>query len=529
MSSVPPRDGVADLTRRILESCGRTLFQVSRDSKRRYPDINYHIPHQFYSDLRQPGFTPSIQQILAFSSLTGYRIADWLALFGFFLDGIPKMQATLPAKRTHLLDPTTFDDQQWIPWFADNPLSSPLPGILPLTRLVSPAGFRRSASFLPVGRSPFLYAKVGRQDAFAYPDLLPESIVRVDTRKKNQLSTATSDSSRTILLVEHAAGFCFCRVHVPRPGRIAPRSTELPYPQPEWQLGREARILGTADVELRTLLGVRGPEVSRDFPSTGMPLPLSSSSTRLPLGQLLAFARARAGESFRAASELTRRIAQEFWDDRYFCAPGALSDYETRSGPPRHVHKLFSLAILYSLGFWTLLEAAGLETEQAGQRPIPNSLLPRPPLNPSFRASVEVPPGRLSFLQNLVQAFEEVPLFLREAVPGIVGRPNVSVRDVYWMGGNGGSFHPYLKTAVLALVNRRSKKPIALPGKPLTVQPLYLLLTRDGRYLATACHLESDTLMAHLFADGLESTQRFRNGVDAEVVGRIVALLRWVR
>jgi len=93
---------------------------------------------------------------------------------------IPTMQAILPSKRTHLLDPTTYDDQQWIPWFSDNPLPSALPAILPLGRLVSTAGFRRAASFLPAGRSPFLYAKVGWQDAFAFPDLAPGSIVRAN-------------------------------------------------------------------------------------------------------------------------------------------------------------------------------------------------------------------------------------------------------------------------------------------------------------------------------------------------------------
>lgn len=528
LSPVPPRKAVADVVRQILESCGLTLFQVSRESSWRYPDTVYHIPHQFYSDLHHASFTPSMQQVLAFSSITGYRIADWLAVFGFVLDDIARMQATVPPARTRLLDATTYDDQQWVPWLRDNPLPSPMPPILPLGRLLSPAGFRRAASLLPTGSSPFLYAKVGWQDAFAYPDLLPGSIVRVDTRKKGDPSTA-SDSLGPILFVEHAQGFCLCRVHAPRAGRITPRSTELPYPQPEWQLGREARILGTADVELRPLLGVRTPQVARDFPSTGIPLPLSLSSTQLSLGQLLALARARTGLSFRAASAVTRRIAMELQDPRYFCAPGALSDYETSSRPPRRVHKLFTFAILYSLGFWTLLDAAGLEKKNTGQRPMPESLLPRPGFDAEPRRDAELPSHSIAFLRTLLEGFEEVPLFLHHAVATVAGLPSLSLRDLYWIGRGRPSFYPYLKTAVLAAVNRRSKKPFVLPGKPQWAQPLYLLLTRETGYLATACHLEGEELVAHPFADGFERVQRFRNGVDAEVVGRVVALLRWVR
>jgi hypothetical protein len=61
------------------------------------------------------------------------------------------------------------------------------------------------------------------------------------------------------------------------------------------------------------------------------------------------------------------------------------------------------------------------------------------------------------------------------------------------------------------------------------VQPIYLVLTRENGYLATACHPEGEELVTHPFVDGFEGVRRFRNGVDAEVVGRVVALLRWVR
>lgn len=177
----------SNVVRQILESRGLTLFQISRESRARYGDSRYFIPHQLYTDLRITGFTPKIQQILALSSITGYRLADWLAVFGFRLDAIARLQATLPAKRTHLIDPTVYDDQEGIPWFSEIVPPTPAEAIVPFGQRLASGIFRKASYFPPAEFSSFLYAKVGYEDAFAYPDLLPGSIVRVDTRKSTIL------------------------------------------------------------------------------------------------------------------------------------------------------------------------------------------------------------------------------------------------------------------------------------------------------------------------------------------------------
>jgi hypothetical protein len=128
----------------------------------------------------------------------------------------------------------------------------------------------------------------------------------------------------------------------------------------------------------------------------------------------------------------------------------------------------------------------------------------------------------------LARSFEEIPIFLRESLPTLAGLPALSLRDIYWMGGERTSSHPQLKTTLLAAVDRRQKRPFDLPRRALTDQPLYMLLLRENGYLAAACHQEGELLVAHPFSDGFRSPQRFRNGIDAEVVGRIVAILRWL-
>jgi hypothetical protein len=522
VSPGPPGNNLPDLVRRILELQGTTLFALSRESRERYRDPQFHLPHQLYSDLRLPSFTPSLPHIFALSSLTGYRLADWLTVFGFHVKHIPAMQATLPAKRTRLIDAALYDSEEWISWFTSRSLLHSVAGVLPVSQLLLPGVFRRAAAFYPPGRSPFLYLKVGWQDVFAFPDLVPGSIVRVDTRKKGGPSSPPGDSAATILLVEHARGFCLCRAHSPRPGRLTIRSSELPYAQIELELGRQARILGAADLELRPLVATRAPQVPRDLLSYGNPEPLPPASSTLVVGPLLALARARAGLSFREASAVSQIVARELGDQRYFCAPGALLHYETRNQPPRRVHKLIALLIVYSLGFETVLSAAGLAPATAGQHPMPESVLPRPHGAPA-------PPSEPGFLPDLVRTFEEIPLFLSGAVGPLAGLTRLSLRDIYWLGGHRDSLHPYLKDAVLAALNRRSKTPVSLPGKTLSAQPVYILLTRSNGYLLTACRREANLLVAQPFADGFDRPRRFRNGVDAEVVGRVVALLRWLR
>src|SRR5215467_12069616 len=106
----------------VLAGRGLTLSEVSRKSALRYSrDSAYRIPHNFYAQLRTEGFTPRMEQVLAFSAITNHRLADWLILFGFQLDRLSSFRACLPAKRTVLLDSAVYDDNAGIAWFEDKP------------------------------------------------------------------------------------------------------------------------------------------------------------------------------------------------------------------------------------------------------------------------------------------------------------------------------------------------------------------------------------------------------------------------
>lgn len=517
---------MADRIHGILAARGLTVLDVSKESRRRYPDTPaYWIPHHFYADLGANSFGPRIEQVLAFSSITGYRLIDWLGVFDIHLDEAPPLAASLPADRTILLDTEIYDENVFIEWFRPKPLPGPPPAIAPLSQLLESGPRQPLRSLLPERPSPFLYAKIGRQDAFSFPDLLPGSIVRIDMRRGTKSNVASFDS-RNLFIIEHSQGFVCCRLHSSRKNFVTLRSVELPFAEIELQIGKEARILGTLDWEFRFLDGTPKPDVPNDLANFWTPKPLSPVTRNLELHRLLRQARVRAGLSLREASARSERIVSTLGDKRYFCTRGTLAAYERERIPPHHVHKIFALCVLYSLTFWDVVAAAGLNAAEAGQQPLPtDSITDRSSIRSSNKAIPDIDQVRNGFVSQM-EEFEEIPFFLRSALGRLTSLPRISLRDWIWFGAQGRSLHPYLRTAVFGIVHHQSKKPAFASEKSLWQQPLYLILLRDGSYLCARCSVQKDWLIVHPFADGSDRPVRLRNGDDAEILGKVTALLR---
>jgi hypothetical protein len=175
--------------------------------------------------------------------------------------------------------------------------------------------------------------------------------------------------------------------------------------------------------------------------------------------------------------------------------------------------------------------AAGLDITHSGHETIPDGLAGRNARD-SPESKSHSPAGngeQPGFLSSLIAEFQEIPFFLRHSLSLVARIPSLSLRDVFWIGGRTDSLHPYLQHAVFAAVNRRIKRPVFLKRKSGWEQPLYVLLLRDGRYLLTGCSAEGNRLVVHPFADGFSRPMALRKGIDVEVVGKVSALLRWLR
>ena len=524
-----PREGsstssaVAEKVQSILASRGLTLYRASQQSIARYGRTSpYFLPHNLYYDLRKGSFRPSVHQIFALSRISGYRVADWLRVFGFDLEDITRLQIQLPSKRTLVLDTSLTDSNEWIPWLRNRPIGEPIPSITPLARLLE-LGPRRQIASVSQPDQHFIYAKVGVDDAFAFPDLKPGSIVRVNPDVTADLVARQNRGiSDRLFLIEHSKGFCCCRIRILDGGVIVPFDNGLSYAQIELHCPQEARLWGALDLEFRPLLSGEEPTVPKDLARHWKPQLLPAQED---FGQLLKRTRTRMTLSIREAAAMSHIIAEVLKDDRYTTSPSSLSDYEISNTPPRDFHKVITLCSIYGLQFRTVMERMGVDLDDAGAESMLDRFL--------FRAepTVAVTHGRAEiigsgFLEKVLEDCQEVPLFLRDSLGYFSGSTRVSLDDFFWVGGDDDPLHPYLAKASFVMVNRRRKKPLHFASKRWWEQPLYIILMRDGSYVACCCAVESGLLVIHPYSPDFHRSAQFRLHQDAEVVGQIVAIVR---
>lgn len=515
---------LAERIKAILGSQDLTLYQASEKSAALYGRSSPHyLPHNFYYNLRQGSFSPSIFQLFAFSRISGYRLVDWLEVFGFDVEAIPRLQVQLSSKRTSLLDSSLADPHMPVGWFRNLAAKAPSEDVVPLSQLLEWRPPPALASLAEVPEKGFLYAKIGFQDAWSFPELLPGSIVRVRPPSEDEaLQRPRGEQSRGPVLLEHAKGLCCCHIRVAGARRIAMVATQMPYAEVEFQVPQEARIVGIIDLEIRHLLRPERPLVPKQFAKRWVPAALSE--VPFQLGPLLRRARQRTGLSLREASAISHEIASLLDDARYFAAPGSLSDYEAVNIPPRHIHKLITFCVAYSLDLRTLLRTLDLDPADTGQQPIPQVLTGRTTSPASERVAETDETQQAGFFEKLLAEFGEIPYFLWESLPVLSGLRRPSLKDCFWIGGAQGS-HPSMAGALIALVNRQRKKTNDCGSQPMWQQPLYIVLKRDGTYLCGCCSREDNSLVIHTYPGGVHRRNQFRNR-DAEVVGKVVSVAR---
>jgi hypothetical protein len=192
---------LAQQVRRILSTRNLTLYRVSRQSAHIFGRSSaFYVPHNLYYDLAHTSSIPTVSQILALSHITDYRLSDWLAVFGFNLDVISRVQLLIRRQQTTVLDSTVYDPDAWIPWFAERPAAGVARSIAPLAHLLTWAAPRRAKELLALNKKKFLYARVGERDLYALPYFVPGSIVRVNARTVEEQPLGHNSKWRRALL-----------------------------------------------------------------------------------------------------------------------------------------------------------------------------------------------------------------------------------------------------------------------------------------------------------------------------------------
>ena len=518
----PPRpSNHADAVRSILSSCGLTLAEISRQSRARFSRNRlFYVPPNFYAALRHASFSPSAQQLYALSVLTGYRLADWMSIFGFSFDDAAAFQAAWPRNYTTELDSRVYDRTAEVGWFREPGLVTLGTALTPLSRWLAGKTIRPLDSLAAKTDAAFRYLKIGARDAYAYPDLLPGSVVRVCDRSLTDRALPP-DKANCIWAVQCYGRILCARVRPLRHGRIVLCSRQLAYAPLELELGTEAKILGYVDLEIRNVESRELPEVLPRRNALEMHPCSKPGMSSNRIGEFVRWARLCSGLSFRDTSRRTAEIARLLKNPAYFCAAGTLSDLETRDRLPRHIHKLISLSAVYCLSIAKLAELAGFPLDKAGQ-----SAVPAHPIHATRQESTEAAFPHSPFLTAVEKELEEIPFFLRKALPSMVGLPDLSVRDLFWASTTEELVHPYLQGAVFLAVNRKNKSPVGSPASPVWAQPLYLLERRDGRRLCAACSVENGMLVVRPSTKTSGGLLRLRRHIDVEVLGKVVAIAR---
>jgi hypothetical protein len=252
-SEVGSNTELADRVKSILATKQLTLHQASQRSSALFARGSpYYLPHNLYYDLSHGHFSPSLFQLVALSQISNYRLRDWLQVFGFDIEAIPRLQIQFRSKRTALLESSLDDPSSHIPWFRSLHTGSPATDVVPLAHLIEWTGPRRAASLSGFTDGAFLYAQIGSEDVLAFPELLPGSIVRVNPALTGEaLKQVTAERSAHLFLIEHERGLSCCHVRLSGHGRMGSISNQLLYARMEFSLADEARIVGVADLEIR--------------------------------------------------------------------------------------------------------------------------------------------------------------------------------------------------------------------------------------------------------------------------------------
>jgi hypothetical protein len=327
---------------RVLKREQLTMIEVSARTRMRFGEHSpYFIPPTFLYKQRA-GVTPHICQVIAFSEVTRYRLADCMKLCGFNLALILQLQLAIPNERTIMLTPERD---------------------MTLGNLASD----QSKSREHPDKSRYCYAKIGTRDAVLYPLVRPGNIIRADRHYSPELLKRSS--LEHLWLVEHPVGITCCRLKAITNSEVV----LLPHipPLSSWplQLSTHVRILGLVigqmqpheETTVDPLLRVTEPKHRAMS---------SGANGKTTFSDLLRESRLRTGLTFRRAHQLTLQVAHLLENPDFRISTGLLSDYEAMNKFPRHIAKFITLCVIYGIDPGKLLTAGGIRIQNSGNRPL---------------------------------------------------------------------------------------------------------------------------------------------------------------
>jgi len=328
------RPSSAERIRGVIREAGLTVARLSAIPRLSFgPDSACFIPPTFLSKLNR-GISPHICQLTALSWVTHQSLTDCMSLCGFDLQSIFPAQLQLHTERTVLVTPGVADCASAFPPFS--------------------SGRQFSAA-----SSRYLFARIGQSDAAVCPKLVSGSVLRLDRHPAQFFHRNVDSTNGGFWLVEHSAGLTCCQVKRVGHDHVVLLPHRPPFSAWPLRLESEARILGMVGTEepFQKTASPRPFDCDEKFRAF---LPKADCASSLGISRLLRTSRRRAGLTLRAAHAMTIAVAQLLGNPEHHIALGLLSDYEASDKLPRHIAKIMTLCIVYSIDFWELLRTDGI-------------------------------------------------------------------------------------------------------------------------------------------------------------------------
>jgi transcriptional regulator with XRE-family HTH domain len=243
-------------------------------------------------------------------------------------------------------------------------------------------------------------------------------------------------------------------------------------------------------------------------------------------GERLKEIRSRLGITLRDVTDLSQKIAESEGNEEFHISNPWLTEIENSDAIPS-IYKLFSLSIIYHLKFGDLLQLFGVDVQKLAERQIETQLL-HTHLTPvevfdrerSISFPVRFDPGfevtKTNLLSRMVEVWGEVPISLiehfdvRHSMYGFIGLEDFTL-------------YPLLRPGSFVQIDQRIKRILPLKWHTELDRPIYFVELRDG-YACSWCELQGSQLILVPHPLSPCSVRQFKNGTEAEVIGRVTGV-----
>ncbi len=205
-------------------------------------------------------------------------------------------------------------------------------------------------------------------------------------------------------------------------------------------------------------------------------------SLGLKAGERLKEIRSKLGITTRDVTDLSLKIAESEGNEEFQISNPWLTEIENSDAIPS-IYKLFSLSVIYHLKFADL---RGFEVTKT------------------------------NLLSRMIEVWGEVPIPLiehfdvRHSMYGFIGLEDLTL-------------YPLLRPGSFVQIDQRIKKILPIKWRTELDRPIYFVELRDG-YACSWCELQDSQLILIPHPLSPCPTRQFKNGTEAEVVGRVTGV-----